>query len=1338
MWEFVCCYIAHDTIGDTLHIPPAANYPQCRSWGWYDLTNSSLSCAEIIPPTAIPGTGANADKLALEMLVFNPNDGGQQLCIGVCGAVAPTTPGGNDGKPGTMYYQNRVNYVDPNGVSEPYNPLMSYWRLIESGGFVQFQLSPDGVFWDTRYTSPTPSWANNCRISLSSYYTGGSGQVNDAIMDRVNIVPPPYAGGNIKRAAAGSMELFQDPFDTQKNAFPYWNWAAVDTSKISLASSKLNLLADAGYPQLTSLASWNLQGSYASFQLAQQGGGITPASGAGLTVSFLTGRDGTSLAFDFSQDGQVRYENRNADGFHSFTDPTAVQEAITLTQLASPVATATASTTGGTLAANTYYYKVTAVNAIGETLPSAEVSATTTGTTGSVAVTWPAITGAAGYKVYRGVGGGAENAVASVAGTSYTDTGTGMTSGAPPANNTTANNWFRLQCDGPSVSNPQVRWQRSNDGLTWVTRYSQSAPAWTYLAQPQINTYNNGGTGTATPWRIDNWNIPPNAPVVPPPATHRTSGGKLATFTETFSGNTVDTGVWALTGGARQSNGAIVPAMTNDPMFASVKSYDLTGSSGYVSLVGPQPSVGGNALAIPGDGIYALVNDLDVTQALRFTVTGGQLIAQYDNGAIADSGSTSVPYDPSTMAQLRLIESGGTVSWQYRRLDGGTIVAGQADTTKPAWTTLRTIPTPTWVTTVWVKLAGHLGGTVTPPNPLQLAFTYFNTARPTTTVTPNTTANPLSSTLRDTFDGTSLNAGKWSVLGSGILVNNDVAVPTAPSGAPGIVSNGVYQLDTFSTQMTPPVNVAERAMCSMLSEVTGTAAQFVVTNGQLVARLTVADLDSKAIAVAWDPTKTFYVRFRFSGNTLLWEYSLSGATWVALRSEVAPSWVNAVRFSLTASGQQIATPQSTPIPVPVTNPVPTSNTSAPPAGATITVDFRTLGYPLDKWSVGSTISTYSGAGNANILKSDVWYQRMKALGPMAWRIQLRWAGGNPGAGADNARTSGDAVTYINKIRAMGGTPYVSISGDADSNGFSNSDVAGLVHYFNDNSGVRAGGKLERITLGNEPNNDGNVAAYLSSLAGWIAAAKTADPSLLINAPASAWWDPVLLQTVATQPGVDIVSYHAYDGGATDGSGYPNTAQYAQHINDLRNMKGGLKYGVEAFNWYYQAGSSAFTDWHNLLFISSVIGRVLSAGGHANTYSDSNGVQGIANDGSGQGQPGAFGDPLPHWVALGMWTGFNGMLRRYGSSTVACGSQLPDVEVYADNGGKVMLLNKSATTPHAVTVGLGGKSSGVYTAWQTSQSAPTSLPTKVIDRQAYSGSLLTIALPAGTVTSLELD
>lgn len=92
----------------------------------------------------------------------------------------------------------------------------------------------------------------------------------------------------------------------------------------------------------------------------------------------------------------------------------------------------------GTLGAGTYYYKVTTLTALGESLASAEVSQVLSAT-GGVKLSWKKMEGATGYKVY-GRTANAELLIATIADpntVTYTDSGAFTPSGALPTTNTT-------------------------------------------------------------------------------------------------------------------------------------------------------------------------------------------------------------------------------------------------------------------------------------------------------------------------------------------------------------------------------------------------------------------------------------------------------------------------------------------------------------------------------------------------------------------------------------------------------------------------------------------------------------------------------------------------------------------------------------------------------------------------------------------------------------------------------------------------------------------------------------------------------------------------------------
>ena len=114
--------------------------------------------------------------------------------------------------------------------------------------------------------------------------------------------------------------------------------------------------------------------------------------------------------------------------------------------LSSPGALTISTTpTGGALAANTYYYVVTALDgAGGQTTPSPESSITTTGTTSTVTVSWTSVPGASSYRIYRGVSSGGQtqyyNSIGTLSGStiSFVDNGSvnNFVGAVPPTINT--------------------------------------------------------------------------------------------------------------------------------------------------------------------------------------------------------------------------------------------------------------------------------------------------------------------------------------------------------------------------------------------------------------------------------------------------------------------------------------------------------------------------------------------------------------------------------------------------------------------------------------------------------------------------------------------------------------------------------------------------------------------------------------------------------------------------------------------------------------------------------------------------------------------------------------
>lgn len=138
------------------------------------------------------------------------------------------------------------------------------------------------------------------------------------------------------------------------------------------------------------------------------------------------------------------------------------------------IAAGTGSGTGGTLAAATYYVKITAVDSGGNQTAAGPESTgvTTTGTTSSIAYTWTAVSGASSYRIYYGTTAGGEAAYYTSATNSFTLTATAGTAGTPPTavekvnyTGSTENRWLFDQFGNAAIAaNETEKIQASTSG----------------------------------------------------------------------------------------------------------------------------------------------------------------------------------------------------------------------------------------------------------------------------------------------------------------------------------------------------------------------------------------------------------------------------------------------------------------------------------------------------------------------------------------------------------------------------------------------------------------------------------------------------------------------------------------------------------------------------------------------------------------------------------------------------------------------------------------------------------------------------------------------------------
>lgn len=136
-----------------------------------------------------------------------------------------------------------------------------------------------------------------------------------------------------------------------------------------------------------------------------------------------------------------------------------VQSAATVTTLDSGIFGAT----------GTYYYKITATNAIGETTGSNEQSAVVAATTSTVTLAWAAVAGATGYKVYRGTSAGAEDHLVGTVGSgttlSFKDTGNTGSAASVPGSNTSATSTNKITLNWGDLARETAGYKIYRGGL---------------------------------------------------------------------------------------------------------------------------------------------------------------------------------------------------------------------------------------------------------------------------------------------------------------------------------------------------------------------------------------------------------------------------------------------------------------------------------------------------------------------------------------------------------------------------------------------------------------------------------------------------------------------------------------------------------------------------------------------------------------------------------------------------------------------------------------------------------------------------------------------------------
>jgi hypothetical protein len=248
------------------------------------------------------------------------------------------------------------------------------------------------------------------------------------------------------------------------------------------------------------------QGSTAQGLKVAVGSSGTPNSTNTPVVSFQK-VSSVNLAFGASEIPFLHSATKKSGGGNIYLNHNFIrQESATLTDsvavtgsvFADPVGfpnqpSTSASTSGGSLATGTYYYKVTAIIGSVETIASWEKSQAVTGPTGSVTVSWSAVSGASSYKVYRSTTTESQDVrIKTTSSTSYVDDGTAPEASATPPAQTNWCSWNIGNRTGP------VRLSGAEFGISTTTSFSAGRNSNSTNATFGLNIVGTGNATTST------------------------------------------------------------------------------------------------------------------------------------------------------------------------------------------------------------------------------------------------------------------------------------------------------------------------------------------------------------------------------------------------------------------------------------------------------------------------------------------------------------------------------------------------------------------------------------------------------------------------------------------------------------------------------------------------------------------------------------------------------------------------------------------------------------------------------------------------------------------------
>lgn len=344
-------------------------------------------------------------------------------------------------------------------------------------------------------------------------------------------------------------------------------------------------------------------------------------------------------------------------------------------------------------------------------------------------------------------------------------------------------------------------------------------------------------------------------------------------------------------------------------------------------------------------------------------------------------------------------------------------------------------------------------------------------------------------------------------------------------------------------------------------------------------------------------------------------------------------------------------------------------------------------------ALGIGISTYGHS----IVRTDAQKDVLRRHGHRAYRLPIQWNNGNPISSARGGPSDVSADRWVDEIHAIGGEVYMQIGGKDFDNDFNEDDAANLVRRY-------APRGVTMFGVGNEPNNGGwdlNRTADLFNRCAPEMRAVGFEVGVDIKIGGLVWsyYDRGRNQEFLDRCGqhLDILEWHNYGMGnppaQSDREALDSTPNWGKQVREVledasaRSLDIIPLIGEINWAWQYKDGYEGTDDGSDTRFfdpiitvwMASIFGHALEAGGWPWQYSDQNGPLGITVEGGNTDQGRPSNTPQPVYHGVGAWTGEGNFPGAVGKIYKA-GTDDGGLEAFAvnntDGGMNLIIINKT--------------------------------------------------------------